>query len=198
MIKKMHVSACVSALLMAVWTCGALAADAPASAKSCAECHGEGGVSTKPDIPTIAGMSDFYLEGQMAAYQKGQRPCAHSGNTDMCAIAKAMTPAQIKESSAYFAAQKFAGAHQSVDAALAAKGKAIHEAHCEICHSDGGSESADDAGILAGQWKPYLLTTLGEYKGDKRVEPEKMKPQTSALSGDDIKALVEYYASEAK
>jgi len=176
---------------------GSAFAGVPAAASGCAQCHGEGGVSSKSDIPTIAGMSAFYLEGQMQAYQKGQRPCAASGMTDMCQLAKAMSPAEIASVAAYYEAQKFVGAKQAIDAALAAKGKAVHEARCEICHSDGGREAADDAGILAGQWKPYLLATFEEYRSGKRVEPAKMKAQTGALSADDVKALVEFYASEA-
>lgn len=178
----------------------AAAAAAPDSAAGCAACHGEGGVSQRSDIPTIAGLSEFYLEGQMQAYQKGDRPCEKvkddDGQTaDMCDIAKALTDEQIAEINAYFSSQNFVAAEQTADAALAAKGKALHERRCEICHSDGGSFADDDAGLLAGQWKPYLLATLAEYRSGKRVEPEKMKPQTAALSDDDIKALVEFYAS---
>lgn len=141
-------------------------------------------------------MSEFYLEGQMQAYQKGQRPCAHSGKTDMCTIAKGMDSGQVKEASTYFSGLKFVAAKQTSDAALASKGKALHAASCEICHSDGGSQAADDAGILAGQWKPYLLSTLKEYHDGKRVMPDKMKPQISKLSDGDIAALAEFYASE--
>ncbi len=168
----------------------------PAHIHDCFACHGDNGVSKKSDVPTIAGMSGFYLEGQMDAYRKGQRPCEKMKKTDMCNIAKKLTPDQLKDTAKYFAAQKFVAAKQSIDTALAAKGKSIHDAHCEICHSDGGNEPADDAGILAGQWKPYMITTLTEYHDGKRIEPDKMKPQTSKLTAGDIKALAEFYASE--
>lgn len=194
---------CFATLLVSSFALGAgtAAAAVPAAAAGCADCHGEGGVSQRPDIPTIAGFSAFYLEGQMLAYQEGDRPCAEvegdDGRTaDMCEIAKAMTADEIAEVSAYFADQDFVAADQPVDATLAAKGKALHEQRCELCHSDGGSFAGDDAGLLAGQWKPYLLATLAEYRSGKRVEPEKMKPQTAALSDDEIKALVEFYASQ--
>lgn len=45
----------------------ALAAWAPATVSDCAECHSDHGVSTHKDVPTIAGMSDVYLEGQIQA-----------------------------------------------------------------------------------------------------------------------------------
>lgn len=168
----------------------------PPSASGCNDCHGANGVSTKSEIPTIAGMSAFYLDGEMQAYQKNQRPCAKSGKTDMCEVAKKMAAEQTKEVDSYYAGQKFVAAKQTIDATLAAKGKSLHAANCEICHTNGGSVADDDAGILAGQWKPYLLATMNEYRGGKRVEPEKMKPKTAALSEDDVKALVEFYASE--
>ncbi|MDE2150201.1 MAG: c-type cytochrome [Gammaproteobacteria bacterium] len=191
-------------LLAASFAVFATAAGAapPAYIQSCADCHGNNGISADGKFPTIAGMSAFYLEGQIEAYQKGQRPCPKTSDpvkkaeTDMCDIAKKLTPDQVKETAEFFAAQKFVAAQQPVDATLAAKGKSIHDAHCEICHSDGGSQAIDDAGILAGQWKPYLVTTLAEYHDGKRIEPEKMKPQTKALSADDIKALAEFYAGE--
>jgi cytochrome subunit of sulfide dehydrogenase len=178
--------------------CGGFAAAGPAppDAAGCTSCHGDSGVSHKPDVPTIAGMSAPYLVAQMGAYQKSQRPCAKMSGTDMCEVAKKLTAAQIGSLSSYYAAQKFVPAAQSIDAALAAKGKALFGAHCALCHSDGGSQAADDAGILAGQWKSYLQTTLQDYVSGKRVQPDPMKRQTMSLAPADVKALAEYFASE--
>lgn len=181
----------------------ASAAGVPEAAKGCADCHGEKGVSSRGEIPTIAGMSAFYLEGQMQAYQQQKRPCPKvdktdkSGKSDMCEVSKKLDAAQVKEVAAYFAGEKFAGAKQPVDAALAAKGKAIHDLRCESCHSEGGTVADDDAGILAGQWKEYLLQGLKEFHEGKRVQPEKMKPKLDPLSEPDFKALAEFYASKA-
>jgi cytochrome subunit of sulfide dehydrogenase len=176
-------------------------AAAPPDAARCAKCHGDNGVSRKPEVPTIAGVSAPYFEAQMSAYQKGQRPCPKLSDpklsdTDMCQVAKKLGAAQIKELSAYYAGLKFAAGAQQTDPALAAKGKAIHDAHCDVCHSDGGSEAADDAGILAGQSKAYLQETMQDYVTGRRVAPDKMKHQMTMLSADNVKALAEYYASE--
>jgi cytochrome subunit of sulfide dehydrogenase len=179
----------------------ALAASAPATVSDCAECHGDHGVSTHKDVPTIAGMSDFYLEGQMQAYQKAQRPCPKSAvsktPTDMCEVSKKLDQAQIKEIGAYYAAQAWVAApQQGLDAAKLATGKSIHAGACEICHTKGGSVADDDAGILAGQWLPYLQLTLQDYKSGKRVMPDKMKPKLAKLSADDLEAVAQFYASE--
>ena len=71
---------------------------------------------------------------------------------------------------------------------------------CEDCHGkkgneDGGSSADDDAGILAGQWMPYLEDQFKEYASDKRPMPKKMKPKMEKLTDDDIKALIHYYGS---
>lgn len=182
------------------------AAAAPPTAQECEACHGPNGVSKHSDIPTIAGMSAFYLDGQIQAYRKAQRPCPKTkypddpskSPTDMCTTAKKLSSADAKAVVAFFAAQKFVAAKQPFDAALAAKGKSIHDGNCELCHSDGGSEAADDAGILAGQWAPYLVDQLTDYHNGKRIVPEKMKPKIDALSPADIKALAAFYASEQK
>ena len=198
-------------LLLVSTSCLALACAAqlalaavPDAAKDCSGCHGDNGVSTRDEIPTIAGASAFYIEGQMQSYQKEQRPCPKvdktdkSGKSDMCEVAKKLDAAQIKEVAAYFEGQKFVAAKQPVDAALVAKGKSLHDIRCEKCHSEGGSVADDDAGILAGQWKGYVLEAFKEFESGKRTQPEKMKPKTKGLSDADYKALAEYYASETK
>jgi sulfide dehydrogenase cytochrome subunit len=146
-------------------------------------------------------MSAPYLEAQMNAYEKSQRPCPKltdpkKSDTDMCEVAKKLTAVQIKSLSAYYAELKFVGASQAIDAALAAKGKALHDLKCEPCHSDGGSQASDDAGILAGQWKAYLQTTMQDYVSGKRAAPKDMKRHMSTLTPENVKALAEYYASE--
>lgn len=54
----------------------------------------------------------------------------------------------------------------------------------------------DEASILAGQPKGYLLTSLQEFKAGKRSNDEKMNKAIIAMSDADLKALAEYYASQ--
>ncbi|MDE2236204.1 MAG: c-type cytochrome [Gammaproteobacteria bacterium] len=185
---------------------GTASAAAPAAAQECEGCHGPNGVSPNKDIPIIAGMSAFYLDGEIQAYQKGLRPCPKTKfphdpakpATDMCDVAKKLSPADATAVDKFFASQKFVPANQSFDAKLAAIGKQIHSEDCELCHTDGGSVADDDAGILAGQWSAYLQETFKEYQSGKRQIPDKMKPKIMSLSSDQVKALVNYYASEGK
>lgn len=185
---------------------GIASAAAPAGFNECEACHGTNGASTDKNIPVIAGMSAFYLDGELQAYQKGLRPCpktkypkdAAKPATDMCTIAKKLSPADSTAIDKYLASQPFVPATQSFDPKLAAIGKQIHTEECELCHTNGGSVADDDAGILAGQWSPYMQETFKEYQSGKRQMPEKMKPKITALTPDKINTLVEYYASEGK
>lgn len=181
-------------------------AAAPDAARECVQCHGETGVSQDKNIPSIAGMSAFYLDGQIQAYQKSQRPCPKTKfpkdpakpATDMCEIAKKLSSADSSAIDKYFSSQAFVAANQAFDSKVAAAGKQIHTADCEICHTQGGSVADDDAGILAGQWMPYLQDTFKEYQSGKRLMPEKMKPKLSKLTAEQIDELVQYYVSEKK
>jgi cytochrome subunit of sulfide dehydrogenase len=164
---------------------------------SCAGCHGKDGASTDPVSPIIAGMSATYLAETLTAYKTKERPCpaTEPKAVAMCAVAGGIADADIKQIADYLAKQKFVRASQTVDGALAEKGKQIHRQSCEKCHSGNGSVADDDAGILAGQWMPYLKAQLVEFKsGARKVDP-KMTAVVDRLDAAGIDALVNYYGS---
>ena len=114
----------------------------------------------------------------------------------MCAIAKALSDAEITELAEYYAGMEFVPAKQEFDAALAAEGAKVHRRDCEKCHSDGGSLADDDAGMLAGQWMPYLEQVFADYAaGDREIMEDKMKEKIDALDAASISALIHYYGS---
>jgi len=120
----------------------------------------------------------------------------HKGETsNMCKAAENLSEEDIKLVSDHYAGKPFVRAKQTFDADLAKRGKGIHELNCRKCHEDGGSSPDDDAGILAGQWMPYLEEQLEEFVSGKRPMPEKKQPKMEKLTEDDIKALVNYYGS---
>ena len=181
------------------------AADMPqAVEQTCSNCHGNDGLSDDDDIPIIAGASAFFLENQLLIYQEEARPCAAGEFEEVqevdaeshCALAATLSEDQVVEIAAYYSEQPFQPAEQPVDQALADSGESIHNRSCDKCHTDGGSLDLDDAGILAGQWKPYLIEQMKHFKEGSRWQPEKMQPEMEGLSEDDIKALAEYYASQ--
>lgn len=175
------------------------------TAKDCNGCHGDAGASTESDVPTIGGVSPFVLEEYMLEFRDEARTCRESkyrsGDlerpaTDMCAIAKALSEAEITELAEYYSGREFVPAKQEFDAALAAEGSKIHRRDCEKCHSDGGSLAEDDAGMLAGQWMPYLEQVFADYAaGDREMMEDKMKDKVDALDAASISALIQYYGS---
>jgi cytochrome subunit of sulfide dehydrogenase len=179
-------------------------ADVNALVAGCAECHGKDGASAESDVPIIGGYSAKYLTDSMANYKNKARPCPqtklrtgpHKGDsTDMCTIAGKLSDEDVKLVAGYLAAKPFVRARQTADAAKAARGLQIQEAHCKKCHEDGGSSADDDAGILAGQWMPYIRHTFEEFSSGQRPIPKKMKPKFTELTKDDVEALVNYFGS---
>jgi sulfide dehydrogenase cytochrome subunit len=178
-------------------------ADISAVVADCEGCHGDGGVSQWTDVPTIAGLPEFSHGDALYFFRDEARPCSEasykqgdtSKSTTMCAVAGQLSDDQIDEIAAYYAEMDFVAAKQDFDAALAAAGKAVHDAGCEKCHSDGGTNPDDEAGILGGQWMGYMKATFDEYFSGAREQDKSMETAMNALSEDDAKALLHYYAS---
>jgi sulfide dehydrogenase cytochrome subunit len=192
------------ALLNGPLITAAAAADIATLTGPCEDCHGKDGVSQEPKIPTIAGASSTYIVYAMEAFRDKSWPCedikypagAHKGETsNMCKAAEKLSDEDMQLIGDHYAGKPFVRAKQSFDAELAKTGKGIHELNCKKCHEEGGSSPDDDAGILAGQWMPYLEEQLEEFISGKRPMPEKKIPKVEKLSKDDIKALVNYYGS---
>ena len=196
-----------SLLIMVLITVGGSvhAADLDAIIEDCNGCHGDNGVSQWNDVPTIAGIDAFVHSDALYIYRDEARPCAtgpyRQGDTSrpetsMCAVTADMSDDDIEAVAEHYAALPFVPAKQEFDAGLAAAGKAIHDDACDRCHSDGGSNVEDEASILAGQWMGYLETTFAQYAAGEREQPKKMQEKMDALSADDTKALIHYYASQ--
>ncbi|WNO11003.1 c-type cytochrome [Teredinibacter sp. KSP-S5-2] len=172
--------------------------------KNCNSCHGDGGVSSHPDVPTIGGYSAYYLAETLALYQGKERPCPEitypegskkGQKTTMCQESQGFSEDDFEAIAAYYEEKDFVPAKQETKADLAAKGEKLHQAKCEKCHEDGGSSPDDDAGMLAGQWMPYLKLQFDDYLSGKRAMPEKMEPKMKELSAEDVEALLNYYGS---
>jgi len=181
------------------------ATDLDALVDGCNGCHGDNGVSQWPDVPTIAGIDAFGHADALFLFRDEERPCSESAYrqgdtgrapTTMCAITADLSDEDIEALGDSYAALPFVAAVQEFDAALAANGAAIHAAQCDRCHSEGGSNAEDEASILAGQWMGYMENTFAEYASGDRPQDKTMKAKMDALSTDDVKALVHYYASQ--
>lgn len=184
---------------------GLAAADVGALMENCNGCHGDNGVSTSSDVPTIAGLAPIVHEDALYIYADEARPCAESkyrhGDTSrpattMCAIAADLSEDDIAALAEAYAELPYVAAKQDFDAALAAEGEAIHNANCDKCHSDAGMNADDEAGYLGGQQMGYLRNMFAQYKAGTREQPGKMQEAIEPLSDDAIEALVNFYGSK--
>jgi sulfide dehydrogenase cytochrome subunit len=172
---------------------------------TCSLCHERDGDSNDPNMPIIGGYSEAYIISSLMAYKQETRSCPdieyiHSKKkkvetTNMCRISKDLSTGDIEILAKYYAGKKFRRANQDYNLKLAQKGELIHERDCEKCHSEGGSVASDDAGILAGQWTPYLRQQFFAFYAEKRQLDKKMKPKFNKLDKTEIEALLNFYAS---
>lgn len=193
-----------TALLSLILTTNVSAAEVAKLIEDCDQCHGKDGASTEPEIPIIGGISALVLNDTMIAYKGKERPCpeteypagAKKGQkTTMCKLSADLSEDEIKQLGDHYAGKPFVRAKQKFDPALAAKGKPVHDDLCEKCHEEGGSLASNDAGILAGQWMPYMRHAFKGYSSGDRPMTKKMKKKYKKLSDEDIEALIHYYAS---
>jgi len=75
-------------------------AQAPAKTATCVGCHGADGNSMVPNFPKLAGQHASYLEKQLKDFRDGFRKDA-----TMAPFAAGLTDEEIKEISAFYAAQ---------------------------------------------------------------------------------------------
>lgn len=169
-------------------------ASAEMLAHTCAGCHGTHGASSGPAAPTIGGLSEEYMIEVMQAYKSGDR-----WSTIMERIAKGYSDQEIQAMAKYYAAQPFTGVVQTSAGPMAQAGKKLHDEYCEKCHEDEGRSIEDDAGLLAGQWMPYLHWTLDDYAAGRNVGEKRMlkniKKMLEEHGPSSIENLVHYYGS---
>lgn len=182
-------------LLLAAGFANAEMPSAQALAYTCAGCHGTNGISVGPASPTIAGVSKDYFIDAMKEYREDTRP-----STIMGRIARGYSDDEIVAMADFFSGQEYAAAKQTSDADLAAKGAKLHDKYCEKCHAEGGTSAEDDAGILKGQWRPYVEYTMSDFTSGKREMPKKMAKKVKKMNekvGDDaMNQLLNYYSSD--
>lgn len=190
----MHKLLATTGVLGLIIFSGAAMADASQSLPVCAGCHGADGASgITPDTPIIAGLDVGVLEDAMFAYMDGGRTCLPSGAI-MCQITTSLSEDDVVELAAHFADMPFKPAGEDFDAALAAIGEEIHEDNCAMCH--GIHEPGDPQfSIVHGQKMAYLSGVLQQYAAGERDQLPPMQAAISALTPEDIEAIVNYYAS---
>lgn len=198
-VRTRRYAAAAAALCAAVWAhAPALAADAKEIASTvCIACHGEGGNSTVPTFPRLAGMQAEYIAKQLNDYISGKRKSDMMGP-----IVATLKSDDVSALAAYFAAQKpQPGAVQ--DAKLAAAGKQLFDdgnvetgvPACVGCHQPGGTGN-ERYPRLAGQHQTYMIAQMTAFKSGERSNDKArvMRSVAERLTEKEIAAAAEYLA----
>jgi cytochrome c553 len=167
------------------------------AAETCANCHGEDGLTVSADFPKLAGQSPQAVYKQLSDYRSGARVHA-----DMTRTAKALTESQLAEVAAYYGHQ-FAGSALGDAAILAEDDIAIliyrgdparRMPPCESCHARGVG-GPPEAPVLAGQNAQYIERQLRAYKSGQRRNDvyRRMRDIAAGLSDAEIARLARAY-----
>jgi cytochrome c553 len=168
-----------------------------AGAPPCAQCHAFNGVSDASGaFPRLAGQSAFYLAGQLRDFASGVRASAL-----MSPIAKALSPDDIADVTAYFAGVNAPFLPlKTPNAALVKRGEELAKAggperlHCDNCHGPGGSGEPPVIPYLGGQYAHYIAFTLQMWQeGFRKNSPDAMEAIAKTLDDQDIIAVAAYY-----
>lgn len=164
-----------------------------ARAEACQACHGAQAVSENPEIPSLAGQQDKYLQWQLVFFRSGRR-----ANEIMGPMAADLTDEDVRNLGAYFASLPAARPPApDIDPALRQAGQALAEQHrCAACHTEsfGGKQAAP---AIAHQSQAYLAKALTDYRSGARPSTgvAAMTEAASSLSDGDIAALAHFLAA---
>lgn len=168
-----------------------IAAGKAKATEICAACHGENGISTTENIPSLAGQQDQFIQWQLVFFRAGTRK-----NEQMQPIVEQLTNEDIRNLGAYFASLTPPKGPKDDNPDLSAKGRqAAMGRRCASCHTDTFSGTKAVA-RLAGQREEYLVKALHDYKSGKRSGGgmAAMSDVAYPLSDEEITALAHYLA----
>ena len=158
---------------------------------ACTVCHGPGGNSPTPAIPSIAGQPRLFLENQLVLIREGLREVPA-----MKAVMGALTDAEIIALAAHFSAQPATLPPGKVDAARYAAGAEVsRRALCGTCHLP-DYRGQSQVPRLAAQHEPYLAVTLKMYRDNPAPGRDTaMSAVLYGLKDADLDRLAHYFAN---
>jgi cytochrome c553 len=163
----------------------------PASAadpNACAACHGAGGNSSNPAVPSIAGQPRQFIATALYMFREGYRK-----DPQMSPMAAQLSNSDFNELAAYFSSQKaLPPRHQAKPESTAAGPALTQKFNCTQCH---GAKLLGQQQMprLAGQQFEYMREQLRAFKAGKRGELDgNMTAAAQALSDKEIEILADY------
>ena len=196
----------------ALWPTGS-AAQAPAkpdaakgqaiASQACAACHAADGNSQVPANPKLAGQFYEYLHKQLTNFKLQAGKKAERDNAVMAGMIANLSPADLKDVAAYYAAQKLKPA-TAKDKELAALGQKIYRggnaatgiAACAGCHGPAGAGMPAQYPRISGQFAEYTDAQLKAFRSGARANDPNgmMRGVVARMSDREIQAVAEYVA----
>ena len=159
------------------------------SQETCLACHGPGGNSVTPGVPSIAGHPKLFIETQLVLIREELRP-----SPQMLPLVKGMKDAEITRLAEHFSKlpAKPAAAGPA-DPKLTKQAMARAQAlRCGVCHLP-DFQGQNQVPRLAGQREEYLVAEMLAYRDNKRKGGDTiMAAALYGVSDADIKALAHF------
>ncbi len=157
-------------------------------AQTCVACHGPGGNSTDPAIPSLAGQPEQALATALYQFREGNRK-----NAVMSPLAADLSNAEMNDLAAYFQSEKHAApAHQTQAENLVLGPTLAKQYNCTQCHGP-ALMGIQHIPRLAGQQHDYLLSQLRSFRAATRGDMDgTMTSAVSRLKEEDIVILADY------
>jgi cytochrome c553 len=167
----------------------------------CASCHGEGGRSTTPSIPSLAGQMPAYTIAQLKDFRSQTRTEAGT-RAYMWGVSALLDDATIQGLADYYGEQSPAAGRSGTPSLIAAGRKTYAEGipargvlACASCHGT-GAEGAAGFPRLAGQHATYLHAQLKLFGTRLRPHGVIMQVETSFIKPSEMRAVAEYLQSQ--
>ena len=165
---------------------------------TCAACHGQNGVGTAPENPSLAGQVPGYIAAQLKMFKMG----ADGGreNAIMAGMVATLSEQDMADIDAYYSSlppHKGSITPEQEETALA--GRTVYRAGyaefdipaCMGCHGPSGSGISPHYPRIAGLSKEYLQSQLEAYKSGQRKNVM-MNPISHPLTMQQIEELATY------
>lgn len=164
----------------------------PERKATCEGCHGENGVSETPEIPSLAGLPEYYALLQLVEFRDGNRR-----SPEMNATVDGMSNDDLKAAAAYVGSFPAAPPQGQGDPVRMKAGSALSARHgCGRCHGAdyrGGKQMPS----LRNQRADYIVKALEDYRAERRIgERAAMVEIAGKLSDAQIEDIAYYLAHQ--
>jgi len=165
-------------------------------AAQCGSCHGDNGISSTPDFPSLAGQLATYTYKQLQDYKNGQRI-----HKLMSSIVARLNDQEMADMAAWYSSlplpkNKAGKKDLKIAERLVFEGDGTRTLPpCYTCHGSDGQGEKMDIPALAGQQPEYFAATLKAYQNGERHNDiySRMRVLSQQLSDKEIQELAQYY-----